>query len=468
MKPRRADSCRVLELGCGDGLNLLAMAVALPGSQFTGIDLAEVPIARGVEMARELNLSNVQLHARDLLAAPDDLGEFDFIIAHGLYSWVPEPVREKVLAVCARNLASDGVAYVSYNAQPGNHFRELARGLMRFHTAGMAEAEEQIAQAKAILKFMAAQAGPSSACNEAWKQELQRVERYPSAALFHDDLSPVNRAFYFHEFAAAAARHGLQYLAEADATDMQTDGLPPDSVQLLERFGPDQVIAREQYLDFFRARAFRQTLLCHHGATLDRSPAPERVFDLFVASTAKPTAAEFALHNEEALEFRTANNAVIATQHPAIKALLCRLGSAWPQRISFSELAAPFTEDNRPSLGRFLVAAHAIGVVELHTHPGAFTTAVSERPHASALARRQAAHGDKVPTLRHTVMQLEGSLSRELVKLCDGSRTHAQITTTLADHAGAAGGSRQAIEDRISAELVSRLELLARGALLQE
>lgn len=473
MKPRRADSCRVLELGCGDGLNLIAMAAALPGSQFTGLDLAGVPIKRGQEMAQNLQLSNVSLQERDLLTAPDDLGTFDFIIAHGLYSWVPDQVRQKVLAVCARSLADEGVAYVSYNAQPGNHFRDLARGLMRFHTAGMESADDQIAQAKAILKFMSTQARATSAYSEAWKQELQRAERYPSAALFHDDLSPTNRAFYFHEFAAAAAEHGLQYLAEADVTDMQTDGLSPECTQLLERFPPEQRIAREQYLDFFRARAFRQTLLCHRGQMLHRSPAPECVFDLLVASTAKSTAAEFDVSSAEALEFRTANNAVIATRHPGIKAMLCRLGTVWPERISFQELAAAATSqtaeagaENRQTFARFLVAAHAIGVVDLHTHPGVFGTAAPERPRASALARWQAGAGDKVPTLRHTVMQLEGSLSRELVKLCDGTRTRPQIAAALAAHVAPAPEQRQSLEDQISRELESRLELLARGALL--
>jgi SAM-dependent methyltransferase len=478
MRPHQVDSCRVLELGCGDGLNLIAMAVALPGSQFTGLDLAGVPIARGKEIVSALQLQNVSLLDRDLSGSTDDLGTFDFIIAHGLYSWVPDPVRKKILAVCSRCLADEGVAYISYNAYPGNHFREMVRGLMRFHTARLDEPEAQIAQAKAILKFMSAQESASLAYGEVWKQELQRVERYPAAALFHDDLSPTNQAFYFHEFAAAAAEHGLQYLGEADVTDMQTDGLPPECTRLLEQFGPENRIAREQYLDYFRARAFRQTLLCHGKIALDRSPLPERIFDLYVASTAQPTTLEFDPCADDALEFRTSKNAVIATQHPKVKAALCRLGQAWPQRIPFQELAEGTASiageeeaQDRLALARFLLAAHAIGVVELHTHPGSFVTTISERPRSSALARWQLETGDKVATLRHTVMQLEGSLSRELVKSLDGTRTRDQVSCFLTDYVCATqgeGSDRNAVLARVEVELEMKLKHLASGALLQE
>ena len=64
MQPAPAPHCRVLELGCGDGGNLIPMAHSLPDSEFTGIDLAESPIARGQALADELALRNIRLLAR--------------------------------------------------------------------------------------------------------------------------------------------------------------------------------------------------------------------------------------------------------------------------------------------------------------------------------------------------------------------------------------------------------------------
>src|SRR5215210_5831670 len=122
--------CRVLELGCGAGGNLLAMAVATPGVQAVGVDLAEVPIRDGRRAIEEIGLANVELRQGDVSdLTGGQLGEFDFVIAHGLYAWVPEQARDAVLAATHSHLAADGVAYISYNANPGGHLRRIMREL---------------------------------------------------------------------------------------------------------------------------------------------------------------------------------------------------------------------------------------------------------------------------------------------------------------------------------------------------
>src|SRR5262249_46161253 len=152
MTPAPVEHCRVLELGCNDGYNLIAMAYGLPQSQFVGVDLAERPIAKGQDTIKELQLSNISLHQLNLLDAPTHLGNFDFIIAHGLYSWVPAEVCDKLLALCSAHLTEQGVAYISYNTYPGNHLRDLARGMMRYHAAHFPDPQQQIRQARALLK----------------------------------------------------------------------------------------------------------------------------------------------------------------------------------------------------------------------------------------------------------------------------------------------------------------------------
>src|SRR4051794_23365318 len=86
LHPAPVEKCRVLELGCGDGFNLITMAHALPGSVFTGIDLAAVPVGRGNALIQKTGLKNIRLMARDVTEGGPDLGQFDYIIAHGLYS----------------------------------------------------------------------------------------------------------------------------------------------------------------------------------------------------------------------------------------------------------------------------------------------------------------------------------------------------------------------------------------------
>src|SRR5438093_4154914 len=108
MTPAPVDGCRVLELGCGDGGNLIPMAFGLPGSEFVGIDLAARPIGSGQALVEALGLKNITLRPLDIMQISSDFGRFDYIIAHGLYSWVPPAVQDKILAICKANLAPEG------------------------------------------------------------------------------------------------------------------------------------------------------------------------------------------------------------------------------------------------------------------------------------------------------------------------------------------------------------------------
>ena len=154
MNPTPVTQCRVLELGCGDGSNLVPMAYGLPGSEFVGVDLAARPIATGQEMSKTLGLKNITLHPLDVMTVTPDFGQFDYIIAHGLYSWIPPAVQEKVLSICQENLTPNGIAYVSYNTYPGGHLRQMVRGMMRFHVRHLTDATQQITQSRALLKFL--------------------------------------------------------------------------------------------------------------------------------------------------------------------------------------------------------------------------------------------------------------------------------------------------------------------------
>jgi SAM-dependent methyltransferase len=472
------EQCRVLELGCGDGQNLIAAAIALPNSSFVGIDLAELPIEKGKSIVQQLGLGNVDLACKDLMNVGAEIGSFDFIIAHGLYSWVPEAVRERVLWLCSKCLAPHGVAYVSYNAQPGNHMREMARGVMRYHATHFEAREERIRQARGILDFMAQNSVGSDAHKRVLEQESKRVKIYPDAALFHDDLSAVNRAFYFHEFAAAAGCHGLQFLAEADITDMQTDGLSPESIALLDQLGDQDVVTREQYRDFFRARAFRQTLLCHAERKRSRVPDEAQVFKMFLATSAKPTKGETASlprATGQLMEFRSANNAVIATAEPVAQSILLHLGSIWPQRVHFDDAVfiaeqahGKLSDADRLALARLFIATHAIGFLDLYASSAPFTVEIGARPSASALARLQLASSNTVATLRHTTMKLEGALSQELVKLLDGTRDRGSLVAEMVAFAMSKteGGNRDEIQRQIDEQIDANLQHLARGALL--
>ncbi len=284
MRPAPIDRCRVLELGCGDGANLIPMALTLPGSTFVGIDLAARPIAKGVATAAALGLRNIALHQRDILEISEEIGAFDYIIAHGLYSWVPPPVQEKILAICSAHLCADGVAYISYNTYPGGRLREITRELMVHYTRGVTDPRTKIARAREIVRTVADAEEGDDIYALTLRAQHERIAGLSDASLFHDDLADVNAPLYFHQFARHAADHGLRYLAEADFFDMHPYEHLPPATEGSDETGEDGRIAREQSLDFLHGRAFRQTLLCHRDAPIEATPDPALVMQLFVAS----------------------------------------------------------------------------------------------------------------------------------------------------------------------------------------
>ena len=175
------EQCRVLELGCGAGTNLIPMAYSLPGAEFLGIELAARPVEHGRRLAASLGLANVELLQCDIQDAPTDLGEFDAIIAHGVYSWVPALVREALMEAVARHLAPAGIAYLNFNTYPGGHLRSLVRDMMQHRLEAF---DEPLAHGPDALRFVerVLDAQPEeSPYRQVLEAELDRLEGSPSA-----------------------------------------------------------------------------------------------------------------------------------------------------------------------------------------------------------------------------------------------------------------------------------------------
>ncbi|MCL4401401.1 MAG: class I SAM-dependent methyltransferase, partial [Acidobacteria bacterium] len=211
MTPAAVESCRVLELGCGEGANLIPMALALPGSEFIGIDSAARAIAKGQGTVNALDLGNIKLQHMDILDVPGDIGKFDYIITHGVYSWVPEPVRDKLMSIAREHLAPQGIAYISYNTYPGAHMRDMVREIMLFHAGQFPEPAEKLDQSRALLRFLADVQPPETDYGMVLRQEYEALAKRSGYALYHDELSESNAPMYFHQFVGHAMRHGLKY-----------------------------------------------------------------------------------------------------------------------------------------------------------------------------------------------------------------------------------------------------------------
>jgi methyltransferase-like protein/ubiquinone/menaquinone biosynthesis C-methylase UbiE len=457
LRPADVATCRVLELGCGDGGNLMPMATALPDASFAGIDSAAGAIARGAALAERLGLDNLRLEAASFEHYAPEPASFDYVIAHGVYSWVAADARDQLLALCARALAPGGVAYVSYNALPGGRVRQAVRDMLFFHTAGITDPRERIGQSKSMLRFLLAGWPSEHAFATAMRRHAERLLVRGEESLFHDELAEINEPVHFQGFAAHAAAHGLNYLAEADFFEMQLGPLPDEVAQAL--VGVDDVIRREQYLDFLKGRMFRQTLLCHAAIEPERTPRPEALEWLAVASAATARAVD------EGTTFEGPTGASLTTNDPAVIAALERAAREWPAAVPVRELLdGGASEEERLRLYTALLGAYGMNVVQLHAHPPELTNTASERPEASAFARHQASTGDLVTNLRHASLRVEDDLGRHLVTLLDGTRDRAALTAAMAVHLG---GEGRPVPENLPAELDQSLQGLARLALLR-
>lgn len=444
MRPPPVERCRVLELGCAAGGNLLPMAQALPEGRFVGIDLSPRQIADGQAFVEKLGLTNLELKALSILDVEDGLGTFDYVLCHGVYSWVPPEVQDKILAICKRHLAPSGVAYVSYNTYPGWHLRGMVRDMLVYHARQFDDPATRVQQARAFLDFLVqALADSETSYGQLIKEEADYLRPQTDSYFFHEQLEAVNDPVYFHQFAARAQAHGLQYLSEARLSSFDAN-LPPELDEALGRMTRD-LIEREQYLDFLRNRTFRRTLLCHADVALNRTPGPEAVLGLQLSSYTVPVSEKPDVASLTVEKFRGPDGQTVSTNNPLVKTALLCLAELAPLAIPFESLwqavnsrldQAPDgvlgpEQRDRSSLAGAMLQCFASNLVELHVHAPRIMSGVSERPVGSPLARLQCANdARRIANLWHRVVDLN-VLDRVVLCHLDGQRDHAALLRML-------------------------------------
>ncbi|MDB4939113.1 MAG: Methyltransferase type 12 [Labilithrix sp.] len=432
------ERCRVLEIGCAVGGNLASMAMMLPQARLVGIDLSQPQIEQGRAAMSAAGVENVQLAALDLMDIGTSLGTFDYIVAHGVFSWISSDAQDELLAIIARCLAPNGVAYVSYNTRPGWQQLSVLRDAMLFELRGVKESRERIRRGREYLAWLRASLPDGGAYGPRFLDDVATIEAANDEELLHDYLAPFNLPIHFHKMIARAARHGLSYLCDAEPSLSADHSLSEHAERARER-SPTELVFAEQHFDFLSNRRFRRTLFCRRGATLTRTIDPRLVDGMFVSLDGRVEATE--LSPGGAVTFRNADNE-LTTDHPWMKAALLHLGSVSPRALPFAELldavraqlgATSATQHDADELRENLVAAFlsTSGIVTLRTHPLPCVSEPSERPVASRWARYLASHAGKVPNVEHGMVRVDPLIAR-LLPLLDGTRDRPALERELA------------------------------------
>ena len=260
-------TARVLELGATYGGNIISQALFNPDATFIGIELSQEQVEKGNEVIANAGLTNVSLIQSDIASIGSEIGTFDYIIAHGVYSWVDDGVKDALLRLIDEHLAEDGIAYVSYNTYPGWHTMEEVRQLMMFSNRDKTQFnhKEKVLHGKTIGSIVGSQILKYDNLKErnskflgALRSVMQKDEYYVG----HDHLEPNNDPVYFYQFNDHLGAHNLAYLCDADLTLSMVRSFDADIADTLDKLAPNDHVAQEQYLDFMLDTTFRKSIIC--------------------------------------------------------------------------------------------------------------------------------------------------------------------------------------------------------------
>ncbi len=434
--------CRVLELGCATGANLIPMAVGLPGASLVGIDLSGPQVEAGSRLAARLGLDNLALHQGDILDVdPESLGTFDYVIAHGVYSWVPPAVARRLLWLGRRLLAPHGIFYLSYNCLPGWRVRGMLRDILRDAGRNETEPHARLAAAEAALTRLETALGdlPGEAAR-LQREEIRRVRAAPSSYLLFEYLAEHNRPVLFRDFAQDCAGEGLRYLCDTQLHTLFPASLGGGVEQALADL--EDGLELEQWLDFAGNRGFRQSLLIRDDTWIEEGLSLEGFARLSLGADLRAPV-RLRLGDSRPVDFVRPGGESIAVCHPLTKALLGGLAARYPDCLPLPEVfpearaevirvGGGTQADAVDEALSELFGLFARGAVFARLHPRRIDPAPPARPRATDLARVLVAEGQRrVPTRDHDNLDLD-AVSARLIGYLDGSRDAESLSRCLA------------------------------------
>lgn len=495
LQPPPIERCRILEIGCALGENLTPLAMELPNAELIGIDLSASQIENARHSADVLGVNNVQYLVGDVSDLPSDVGEFDYIIAHGVYSWVSPEIRQIILDVYSRHLKPQGIGYISFNSFPGWRRRQAMSEMLNFHTESIQAPSEKSRHGKELLDFLLVAIPKALPDYHKYVREIMEGfgdEQYLECRLLHDLVESRNEAVWISDFQNDLAARKLAHFGDAEASNESISVLPTDTYEeLTERF-PNPV-KREQHADFLLARTFRQALICH-GKQSPRSEWQQGVLlDMEIAAYLSPAPSTGTQNPSAPSQFVDSNKRTFEVKDPFTADLLRKLGRLWPKGLAVAEWVKrqglqaekdhvsivsrrDYEEILERELGR-IMQLYRDGRIDLHSRRPSFATEVGEFPKASPWARWQAARGRIVTSLLHIEVRMS-EIHKLLLDLADGTRSRAQLVHEMASRLSHEGKplvengkeykTKEEIHRLIVETIDKRLEKAARVALFAE
>ena len=411
-----ANIARVLELGCASGGNIIPLAARYPHARFIGVDLSHRHIGDGRKRIAALALSNVELRQADFTRIDFGSEQFDYLICHGVFSWVPKDAQDAIFRICGDALAPNGVAALSYNVLPGWHLRNIVRDICIHHVGLGASPRAKVANARRALELIAGSLKDATPYGLLIRDEAKRLATRPAAYIMGEFLAVDNTPCYFQEFVERIKHFNMTYLCEGDLNASIPEIQDPEIRRRNRSLAGSHHLALEQCIDFFTGRTFRRSILVRSEQSryIKRNRSFDRLRSLHFASVAGGHTPNDKFRRE------------LTPPKPLIDEILRILTKAYPETIVFEQLISavitrvPDAATEAISCALFgLVLA---GQVTASTLPARVGRANMAQVRIWPVARLEAAQKQPwVTSLNHTPVPLQG-LPIALLPHLDGSK----------------------------------------------
>jgi SAM-dependent methyltransferase len=430
----------VLEIGCGDGGNLLPLAYYNPEARFLGIDASSRHIDQALKAKSQLGLNNIEFLLMDICHYQTPK-KFDYIIVHGVFSWVPEAVRKSILQLVKTNLSTKGLFYVSYNCTPGWSIRGLVRQQLLNADQQRCGSQDVASGLKLCNELSALIKGNDSPYAVLLQQELERVAKFNPSYVAHEYLSETNQDFIFSAVATQTMEYDLDYVG--DANDFRPEGLVDYALyEQLNKSYP--ALQREDLVDLICFRQMRASIFCKKQKSF------ERVDDTFEISSftlvgrfdfdphwQSDLYGEMTFKNDAGVEFTITN--------PLLKIALVMISQAWPNghllsSFSRKNIASSLTLDidlsddlinaNSQELEETIRLLHWHGLLELALNNRIAPSVIPEYPMLNGLSAFEIKHKSAITSCNHKIIWLT-PLQHSILQLLDGKISKQEIAPLL-------------------------------------
>lgn len=481
LSPSMLAEARILEIGCASGGNIIPIAMQYPHADIVGVDISRQDIDVGQRHITSLGLTNIELKALSIEDFKNSKAKFDYIICHGVFSWVPEAVQQAILKVIKTQLSDNGLAYISYNTYPGWHGLDAFKHMVKYHTAAFDEVDKKIDQSYALFEFLQKGiANGDSPYAQMLKKEVEFIESHPPSYIEQEFLGENHVPLYFHEFIDKIQQHDLTYVADISLHSMYIEHFPEAVRESLQSLQHD-IVRFEQYVDFILNRRFRRSVVCKEGSgsSINRKVVPDVVESLYVSSQLEPIKREGAVISYQ----REGGKDVFSTDNVIVSSMLQVLHEAKGKTLSVRDLAdktcflmnskeQEVIGDNvRGSLLRLYIG----GFVSLYAEPLYHITKQVAKPCVLPFARYQATKQGWVTNCRHEKVEV-GDFERKLLPLCDGTHTKEELVQAFIERFLSQDASeedkqhfnqnKKEVEEQISGAVNETLQQFSINALL--